>query len=219
IDRSIAGGIRAVRGVTVKVKNSIVDATADTRVAFSHPDGLSPGGVFIAENATVVGKVNTARLELASNTIFFARLAETDPWAHPVHSDQNQQGCVRFSFVPRGSVVPRRYRCQPDLAVAQAIRAAEKQQGALTAQQKEAIARGVRSRVTPSFTTLRYGRAAYAQLRTACPVEIRLGADDESEMGVFHDVFWPQREANLRIRLEEYLRFGLEAGILYATQE
>ena len=27
----------------------------------------------------------------------------------------------------------------------------------------------------------------------------------------------PQREINLRVRLDEYLRFGLRAGILYAT--
>jgi hypothetical protein len=29
-------------------------------------------------------------------------------------------------------------------------------------------------------------------------------------------VFAPQRERDLRIRLQEYLRFGLEAGIFYA---
>jgi len=45
------------------------------------------------------------------------------------------------------------------------------------------------------------------------------GADDEAEMGVFHHVMQPQREANLRSSLDEYLRFGLEAGILYANYE
>jgi hypothetical protein len=34
---------------------------------------------------------------------------------------------------------------------------------------------------------------------------------------VFHDVFAPQREDNLKIRLQEYLRFGLEAGLFHAT--
>jgi hypothetical protein len=47
--------------------------------------------------------------------------------------------------------------------------------------------------------------------------EIREGADDEAEMGAFHELFKPQRETNLRIRLDEYLRFGLEAGIFYVT--
>ncbi len=52
----------------------------------------------------------------------------------------------------------------------------------------------------------------------APPVKsIRQGADDGGEMGVLHALFQPQRETNLRIRLDEYLRFGLHAGIFYAT--
>jgi hypothetical protein len=36
-------------------------------------------------------------------------------------------------------------------------------------------------------------------------------------MGAFSSLKQPQREANLRIRLEEYLPFGLEAGLIYVT--
>jgi len=36
-------------------------------------------------------------------------------------------------------------------------------------------------------------------------------------MGAFHQLFQPQRETNLRIRLDEYLRVGLEAGIFYPS--
>jgi hypothetical protein len=36
-------------------------------------------------------------------------------------------------------------------------------------------------------------------------------------MGAFHFLHQPQREADLRVRLQEYLRFGLEAGIFYST--
>jgi hypothetical protein len=99
---------------------------------------------------------------------------------------------VRFSFLPLGSEVPRRHRCRPE-------------------NQAEAV------RIRPQFTSLRYGDPGYCQLGRYCAEEIRRGADDESEMGAFHDLYAPQREANLRARLEEYLRFGLEAGILYAT--
>ena len=74
-------------------------------------------------------------------------------------------------------------------------------------------------RARPHFTSLRYGDPAYCQLRRSTPAAIRTGADDESEMGVTHELYAPQREANLRIRLDEYLRFGLEAGIFYATDE
>jgi hypothetical protein len=34
-------------------------------------------------------------------------------------------------------------------------------------------------------------------------------------MGAFQHVHGPQREANLRMRLDEYLRAGLEAGLFY----
>jgi hypothetical protein len=36
-------------------------------------------------------------------------------------------------------------------------------------------------------------------------------------MGVFHDLFRPQREANLRARLDEYTPAGTEAGIIFAS--
>ena len=36
-------------------------------------------------------------------------------------------------------------------------------------------------------------------------------------MGAFCHLKQPQRESNLRLRLDEYLPFGLEAGILFAT--
>ena len=69
----------------------------------------------------------------------------------------------------------------------------------------------------PVFTSLRYGDAGYGQLSAHCAAEIRLGADDGAEMGAFHDLYQPQREANVRTSLDEYLRFGLEAGIFFAT--
>ena len=36
-------------------------------------------------------------------------------------------------------------------------------------------------------------------------------------MGAFHSLFAPQREANLQVRLREFLRVGLAAGIFYET--
>jgi len=69
----------------------------------------------------------------------------------------------------------------------------------------------------PVFTDLHYGHPGYAQLYLQCPGEIREGAEDEAEMGVFHHLQQPQREANLRASLEEYMRVGLEAGIFYVT--
>ena len=66
----------------------------------------------------------------------------------------------------------------------------------------------------PQHTSLRFGDPAYGQLRPLTHPAIREGADDESEMGVTHELYEPQRVANLRIRLDEYLRFGLHAGLV-----
>ena len=217
IEHCIVGGVRTRRDTAVKISNSIVDATAPNQVAFAGGDGSPAGGVLTVVNATVVGRVHAARLDLASNAIFLARPGTGSPWIHPVISDQNQQGCVRFSFVPLNAIVPRRYRCQPDLAVTAALTAADVPKGSLNNVKRKAIILATQARVQPAFTTLRYGQPEYCQLGSSCPQEIRTGAEDESEIGVFHDVFAPQRENNLKIRLQEYLRFGLEAGIFYST--
>ncbi|MDX2505326.1 MAG: hypothetical protein QNL62_12740, partial [Gammaproteobacteria bacterium] len=71
--------------------------------------------------------------------------------------------------------------------------------------------------VRPCFTSLRLNQAAYCQLRQYESFEIANGAEDGSEMGVYHDLYQNKREMNLRTRLHEYLRFGLEAGIIYVT--
>lgn len=97
---------------------------------------------------------------------------------------------MRFSFVPAGSITPRRFRCLPD---------------------------DKHPDVLPHFTSLRYGDPAYGQLRHTTDKAVREGASDGSEMGVLHALYQPQRETNLRIRMDEYLRFGLHAGIFYAT--
>ena len=36
-------------------------------------------------------------------------------------------------------------------------------------------------------------------------------------MGVFHDLFEPQREANLRARLDEFTPAGAEAAVIFAS--
>jgi hypothetical protein len=89
--------------------------------------------------------------------------------------------------------------------------------GAVSADQRDLALDRERLRVQPQFESTRYGRPTYCQLAEACPEEIERGADDESEMGVFHDLYQPQRAANLRARLDEYTPAGAEAGIIYAS--
>ena len=192
IDHCIVGGLRVADGNRVRIANSIVDATEESGVAYAALDNEGPGGTLRIENSTIIGKVHTALMELASNTIFLASIARGDSWEAPVRCERLQQGCVRFSYLPLTSRAPRRHRCRPE-------------------NEDEAI------RVRPQFSSLRYGDPDYCQLAPFCAQEIRQGADDEAEMGAFHNLFQPQRETNLRVRLEEYLRFGLEAGVFYAS--
>ena len=191
IDRCISGGIRAHARAGVSVVRSIVDATARDGVAFAAPDDVGHGAALAVDESTVIGKVHAAELEV-SNSVLLAALGATDTWPVPVRAARKQVGCIRFSWLPFESIVPRRYRCQPDSA-------------------------GNAQRIAPLFSSLHYGTPAYGRLSSATPTEILRGADDESEMGVFHHLYGAQRETNLRIRLAEYLRVGLHAGIFYES--
>ncbi|HEY9420971.1 MAG TPA: hypothetical protein VIW92_06135, partial [Thermoanaerobaculia bacterium] len=78
---------------------------------------------------------------------------------------------------------------------------------------------GEPERVRPRFRSVRYGSPVYARLTDGCAEEIRRGADDQSEMGVFHHLYEPQRAANLRARLAEYTPAGADADLIFADQE
>ena len=68
----------------------------------------------------------------------------------------------------------------------------------------------------PVFVSTCYGDAGYAQLALHCPQSILRGADDESELGAFHDLFHPQRMAALESRLQEYTPADMQSAVIYA---
>jgi hypothetical protein len=216
IDHCILGAIHAPPNATVLIRNSIVDANSSTAMAYSDLDGIGAGGTVSVVNTTIIGAMHTELLKLASNSIFLSR---TEDGTAPIRSERRQTGCVRFSWLPLEARVPRRYRCQPDLEIAERIQAALAKSGTNTISdaERQAIKDAVVASVVPAFTSPRYTDPGYCQLRLSVPEQIRTGADDEAEMGVFHDLFQPQRESNIRARLSEYLRFGLEAGVFYET--
>lgn len=192
IERAITGALRMVPESKIELLDSIIDATNVEAVAFSGLDNNGPGAALSANASTVIGKIHAREFGTVSNSILLARLASADTWNAAVWTERKQTGCVRFSFLPFDSIVPRRYRCQPDSATS------------------------ARS-LSPRFTSLNFGQPAYGQLSTSTAEQIWRGADDESEMGAFHHLYAPQRDRNLRIRLREYLRVGLEAGVFYES--
>lgn len=220
IERSILGAIETHPSCQVSVMDTIVDSTGPDpdgieRPAFCGLEGAGPGGFLTLLDATVIGRIHAAALPLVSNAILDARPGPAGE--APVRAVRRQTGCMRFSYVPPDSVTPRRYRCQPDHAAAEAIAAAEALDPSLTDTAKERLVRLARARVRPVFSARRYGRPDYLRLERATPGAIREGADDDASMGAYHKLYEPQRERNLAIRLAEYLPLGLEAGIFFET--
>jgi hypothetical protein len=197
IRQTICGGIVLSENVPgLDLIDSIIGMNGSTAID-------AKGTTVRIAQCTLLGTSCMRKLE-ASNSIF-----KSD-----VIVEQRQTGCIRFSYMPYDSSTPRRFQCQPDLAFSsQAI----KEEIPSVEDLPENIKNAVLDRMQPVFTSLIYGDPAYSQLSPACPVEILTGAEDNSEMGVFSSLQQPQREANLLAALDEYLRFGLEAGVFYVT--
>lgn len=187
IERAIVGGLRTHSGASLALMDSIVDATSIEGVASAGLDGMAPGASLSMQGCTSIGKLHAAAMPLISDSLLLAALAENDTWEVPVRAERKQTGCVRFSWLPLEARVPRRYRCQPRVGAP----------------------------IAPRILSLRYGTPIYCWLSARTSDAIRRGAEDEGEMGVFHHLRASQRETNLRVRLAEYLRAGLESGIFY----
>ncbi|HJP92687.1 MAG TPA: hypothetical protein VJ875_12080 [Pyrinomonadaceae bacterium] len=208
IEHSIIGAItveareRASEPQEIVIADSIVDATSEDRVALGSSRGAVAYVALTIARSTVIGRVQTHSIELAENTIFNGLVTVA----------RRGRGCVRFCYVPEDSRTPRRYQCQPDLVKQAVMEDTDIASGSKTVAKEQES-----DRVRPVFNSLRYGTPTYCQLADRCAEEITRGADDESEMGVFHDLFQPQRAANLRARLDEFTPAGMDAGIVYAN--
>ncbi len=192
LTHSLVGAVRAEAGLAgVTADTCVIDAAdAVPLVAVDLPDTT-----LTLNRCTLLGTVAAGELA-AGHTVFDGR----------VLIQHRQTGCVRFCWVepgtkPAPSLTPKRYRCQPD---------------GVRHGMPSAVAAEETLRVTPVFDSTTFGQAAYARLRSTTATEIRSGAENGAEMGVWNHLAQPQREANLRQMLDEYLRFGLAAGALFA---
>jgi hypothetical protein len=176
--------------ICLHISDSILDATSPQEEAIGAPGCIVAHARLTIVRSTVFGQVQVHSIDLAENSIFEGKVTVA----------RSQLGCMRFCYVTPGSRTPRRYQCQPDLAT-------KGKTGDAKAQEE--------TRVKPHFNSTRYGRPDYCQLADDCAEEIKRGADDESEMGVFHDLYQPQRQANLRARLDEYTPAGMDAAIIF----
>lgn len=209
IEHSIVGAIvvhadRVRRDpLVLDISDSIVDATSSQRRAIGAPGSDAIAHVVATiRRSTIFGIVEIHALLLGENSIF----------SNCVNVARRQLGCLRYSYVPAGCRTPRRHRCQPDGVIAAArLRYPD------DPERREAEVAAEKQRVRPRFTARRYGKPAYAQLAQGCAAEIVRGADDDSEMGVYHDLYQPQRAARLRAQLAEYTPAGLDAALVFVT--
>ncbi|WP_431284197.1 hypothetical protein ACQW02_05135 [Humitalea sp. 24SJ18S-53] len=195
----ISGPVILSARARLEARDTILDATSPAISAIT-------GGILSLEAVTVIGRVAAAEVTLITDSILHAEGANPR-----VRAARVQSGCVRFSWLPPGTLLPARYRCLPEAAIAAEIERLGPDGDPL------AIRARIEASLQPVFTARRYGLPGYAQLSRACPAAIRTGAADEGEQGAFHNQFATQREANLRLRLGEYLKLGLAAGIFYET--
>ncbi len=212
IDHCIVKAIRASDAVAaLTITDSIIDGGGKNQTALTGLAAKTYGPVTEIERSTFFGAVFVREL-YASETIFTGE----------VNVERCQSGCMRFCFLalPADPTItprtPPRYRCQPCLEIT--TRDDQYQQEDKSVD-PALIRKQVSLWLSPGFSANQYGHPAYGQLSLSTPVQIRTGAEDGSEMGVFCHLKHPQREANLRAAFIEYLRSGLAAGIFYVRQQ
>ncbi len=221
IDHSIVGPLRISQETAgLSVQDSIVDGLGKDGLGKLAISGFNPdsagqraemvptvdgtpdagfGPATSLTRTTIMGSVDVQQLDLASNVIFERRV-----WVQ-----RKQTGLIRFCYVPHGPEVPRQINSEPRTAIKQILG----KDAVFSSVEAMLLAKNFR----PSFISQRYGRSGYGRLSRDCPIEIRAGGDNGSEMGAFNYLLITQRESNLRTSLDEYLRFGLEAGIQFVN--
>jgi len=207
VDHTITGSISIhnetaeSEPLALELRDSILDATSNELEAVMGPGGGFAWASMRILRCTVFGRILTHAITLGEDSIFDGE----------VRVARRQIGCIRFCYVRPGSRTPRRYHCEPDL-----VDAGARAKAKLTNEDAAALVAQERRRVAPRFSSKRYGAPDYCQLDFDCADEITRGAEDQSEMGAFHDLYLPQRVANLRARLDDSTPAGMETGVIYA---
>lgn len=201
----IAGPLRLPPAmVAARISDSVIQAPDNVLPAYAADAAGEPGARACLVRCTVLGDFHAVAVDLVSDTLF----------TEAAVADRLQEGCTRFSYLPEDSQLPRRHRCQPDTAIAKAW---EELGESASPAAKDAAADMARSRMHPQFTALRLNAPAFAQLAEGAATELKTQASNESEIGAWNALMQPQREANLRSALDEYLRLGLTATVIHAT--
>lgn len=174
-------------------------ALPDLASTISASDSIIAFGAQLAAGTETALALPKGDLELARCTVFGQITARTIEMENCIVTGMiavahRQTGCVRFSYLPATSVVPRRFRCVSETSG------------------------GSSMQLRPSFVSDRFGKPGLAELTAGCAVEILEGADENMEMGVGFSQRIPARLANLRDAVREYAPFGLASGVHFVEK-
>ncbi|MBN1875052.1 MAG: hypothetical protein JXA33_12540 [Anaerolineae bacterium] len=192
------GGSNDVNGNPIQPVPLFIEASVETLVIES-----SLMGRIATQNGGMVEKlvVTDSILDAASSSQLAVQLARSEVtlervtvfgrmdanrlWASEalitgvVDVTDTQKGCFRFSAAPAGSRLPRSYQAHTLVDAAHI------------------------------FTSRCFGQPGYGQLSQTAPVELRRGAENGSEMGVFSKLLNSIKRDSLRTKIDEYMPFGL----------
>lgn len=185
--RCILGTIRVAPAVEIDLVDCLVDSAAADVPAIAALDDMA-GGILWSRRCTILGDARLLAFDEVDDTLFATRPDRTLP-PPPVYARRLQSGCARYSAAPRGSSIPRRYRCFPN-------------------------ENDTRS-PAPVFESLTYGEAGYGALVAANPDGLLLGAENGGEMGIGNSTSYHRRKRLLDRDLLDWVPFGMAAATEY----
>src|SRR5262249_33595558 len=208
LDHCLCGPLDVDARTAIAIADSAVDGGADSHSAIAGNAGSACGALSIARS-TIIGTINAREIGTIENSIITGVIS----------CARQQQGCIRYSYLPFASTTPSTYRCQPRSAIDDAVAKAHPLTKTHPPSKAEydAIVSSTLAWLKPLFTDRARSKPGYLQLADPCPREIAAGAEGGGEMGIFNSLETSRREANLVYRLSEYLRIGLESGVIHAS--
>ncbi|WP_171169984.1 hypothetical protein [Streptomyces sp. I05A-00742] len=200
VDHAVCGPLRIGDSDTAVSGELLVTDSVVTADGAAGPALAAPGLDVALRDVTVLG-TSSVRSLTATNAVF----------AEAVTVTRRQTGCVRHSFVPHGSAVPRQFRCQPSLALA----AAEEAAGRPLSPDEADV---VRFANEPLFLDTAADEPTLAMLHPLCPDSVRSGGEGDVEMGAFARAAFGIAVADVRALFDEYLPVALAARVIDDTR-
>jgi hypothetical protein len=183
---------RSITGPLLVRANEAVEAPLPLKVCDSILDAGEGRDALFAPDTVPYVKLDLRRSTVIGGlAVHSVGLIENAIVSDRVEVVRRQTGCVRFSFIAPGSRTPRRFSCLPE--------------------------RGDDEGMAPAFVSRVFGKPGYAQFAATADGQFQRGADDQGELGAFHDQFWTIRDANLRATLADHVPAGVNIGIIYLS--